>query len=200
MCSHSHSVCFMSPIHWMAYKGNLLPFSFLSRSQLPWQASESRVVLYCKVLTSRLGFWLKKKKKKKKGSSLPYREHMVCTCFVIGFYPLAERCYCILSECSLHHFTDPRCCFSFAWVIDWGDVVTRLPRKYSFSSCLLLHVYLKFDLFIFRHASLQQTARWTPDTVLLTSHPCLSSPLSSKPVIMLDAFCYASACSRAAER
>ena len=66
MCSHSHSVCFMSLIHWMAYKGNLLPFSFLSRSQLPWQASESRVVLYCNVLTSRLGFLFKKKKKKKK--------------------------------------------------------------------------------------------------------------------------------------
>lgn len=65
MCSHSHSVCFVSLIHWIAYKGNLLPFSFLSRSQLPWQASESRVVLYCKVLTSRLGFWFKKKIKRK---------------------------------------------------------------------------------------------------------------------------------------
>lgn len=133
MCSHGHSACIMSLIHWMAYKGNLLPFSFLSRSQLPWQASESRVVLYSKVLTSRLGFWFKKKKKP--GSSVPYfcREHMVCTCFVIGFYPLAGRCHCILSECSLHHCTDPHC-FSFAWVIDRGGVVTRLPRKYSFSS------------------------------------------------------------------
>lgn len=109
---------------------------------------------------------------------------MVCTCFVIGFYPLAERCYCILSECSLHRFTDPHCCFSFAWVIDWGGVVTRLPRKYSFSSCLPLHVYLEFDLFTFRHAFPQQTARWTLDAILLTPHPCLPSPLSSKPVII----------------
>ena len=55
MCPHGHSVCFMSPIHRMAYKGNL-PFSLLSRSQLPWQASESKAVLI---------LILKKKKKRK---------------------------------------------------------------------------------------------------------------------------------------
>ena len=122
------------------------------------------------------------------------------TYFVIGFYHLVERCYCTLSECSRHHFTDPSGCFSFAWVTDLGDMLTRLPWKYSFSRCLLLHFYLKFSLFTYGHAFPQQTAQWTLITVLLTPHPCPSSLLSSKPVIMLDDFCYALVCSGPAER
>lgn len=126
-----HSVGLMSMISWTADEGMLSPSQFFHLClSSPCRLQNPRGVLHSGVLMSWPGFWWKNK-----GISVSYfyREHMVYIYFVIGFYHLVERCYCIWSERSLppHHFTAPS--GFFTWVTDLGSTSTRLPGKYFLS-------------------------------------------------------------------
>lgn len=117
-----------------------------------------------------------------------YGAHVVCIYFVIGFYHLVERCYCILSEWLFHPVAPQTLVVSFhgRWI--FRGIFTNLPRKSFFSRCLLLYFYVKFNFFTYGHASLQQITRQTLCLYISDSPPPPPpSLLNSKPVIMLDA-------------
>lgn len=94
-----HSVCITSMISWTADEGMLSPSQFFHPClSSPCRLQNPRGELHSRVLMSWPGFWWKNKDIT---VSYFYREHMVCIYFVIGFYHLVERCYCIWSERSL---------------------------------------------------------------------------------------------------